>query len=89
MNLFFNPSINEFKQLLRNAESDLRVHDLVIDYDGEVLIDPHLEQPELDLDRFKVHVQLKGRNQFKKLFDSVMRAWNHRSRVRMVLNRTR
>ena len=85
MNLFFNPSVNEFKKLLMKADNGLTVHDLVIDYDGEVLLDPHLNQPELDLDKFKVHVQLRGNNHFRKLFNFLLRAWNNRSRVRMVL----
>ena len=85
MNLFFNPSISEFKKLLNNTDNSLTVHDLVIDYDGEVLIDPHLQQPELDLDRFKVHVQLRDNSHFRKLFNFILRAWNHRSQVRMVL----
>jgi hypothetical protein len=85
MNLFFNPSPTEFRKLLMKADNGLSVHDLVIDYDGEVLLDPHLQQPHLDLDKFKVHVQLRGYNHFRKLFDFLMRAWNNRSRVRMVL----
>ena len=85
MNLFFNPSISEFRKLLSKTNNGLPVHDLVIDYDGEVLIDPHIQQPELDLDRFKVHVQLRDNNQFKKLFNFILRAWNNRSQVRMVL----
>ena len=85
MNLFFNPSLHEFKKLLMKADSGLSVHDLVIDYDGEVLLDPHLKQPGLDLDKFKVHVQLRGSSHLRKLFDFLLRAWNNRSRVRMVL----
>ena len=85
MNLFLDPSIHEFKKLLVKAESDFMVHDLVIDYDGEVLLDPHLNQPGLDLDRFKVHVQLRGISHLRKLFDFLLRAWRVRSRVRMVL----
>ncbi len=85
MNLFFNPSISEFRKLLVKTQNDLPVHDIVIDYDGEVLIDPQLNQPELDLDKFKVHVQLRGHNHFRKLFDFILRAWHNRSRVRMVL----
>jgi hypothetical protein len=85
MNLFFNPSINEFKKLLSKTNNGLPVHDLVIDYDGEVLIDPHIQQPELDLDRFKVHVQMRGNEQFKKLFNFILRAWKNRSQVRTIL----
>lgn len=85
MNLFFNPSINEFRKLLNKTDHRLLVHDLVIDYDGEVLLDPQLNQPGLDLDKFKVHVQMRSDGHFKKLFDFILRAWNHRSRVRMVL----
>ena len=85
MNLFFNPSATEFRKLLMKANNGLTVHDLVIDYDGEVLLDPHLQQPGLDLDKFKVHVQLRRNGQFKKLFNFLVRAWNNRSRVRMVL----
>jgi hypothetical protein len=85
MNLFFNPSISEFKKLLMKTQNDLPVHDLVIDYDGEVLIDPQLIQPGLDLDKFKVHVQLRDNSHFQKLFKFLLHAWNNRSQVRMVL----
>lgn len=85
MNLFFNPSISEFRKLLNKTDHRLPVHDLVIDYDGEVLLDPQLQQPGLDLDKFKVHVQMHGDGQFRKLFNFILRAWHDRSRVRMVL----
>lgn len=76
MNLFFNPSVSEFRKLINRAAKSKSVHDLVIDYDGEVLIDPQLDQPQLELDRFKVHVRLQGRKQIRNLFNHILNAWN-------------
>ena len=53
MNLFLNPSEREFRQLIIEAEKNNKFHDVVVDFDGEVLIDPQLEQPNLDLSKFK------------------------------------
>jgi hypothetical protein len=61
MNLFFNPSISELRKLIRETDNEKEVHHIVVDYDGEVLIDPDLNQPELNLDRFKFRINLYER----------------------------
>jgi len=85
MNLFLNPSVNELHSLLQNAPESKIIHDVVIDYDGEVLIDPQLEHPDLDLNKFKFRVQLsefskralaKGSSSLKFLFNNLLNAWN-------------
>ena len=85
MNLFLNPSVSELHNLLQNAPESKIIHDVVIDYDGEVLIDPQLEHPELDLSKFKFRVQLtefskralaKGSNSLKYLLTNLLNAWN-------------
>jgi hypothetical protein len=61
MNLFFNPSISELRKLIRETDNEKEVHHIVVDYDGEVLIDPDLNQPEINLDRFKFRINLYER----------------------------
>lgn len=58
MNLFRKTSLTELQQLLSKTDKNTPVHNIVIDYDGEVLIDPQLSQPEIDLNKFKYRVQL-------------------------------
>ncbi len=83
MNLFLNPSEREFRQLIIEAEKNNKFHDVVVDFDGEVLIDPQLEQPDLDLSKFKIHIR---RSQLikealdprwlKELFNNILQGWN-------------
>jgi hypothetical protein len=85
MNLFYNPSLSEFQDLFRKTGTK-EVHHLVVDYDGEVLIDPHLEQPGLDLNKFKVKMRLsrqrkeaieKESGHLLNLFDNILNTWEH------------
>ena len=85
MNLFHNPSVDELQSLLQSAPETNHIHDVVVDYDGEVLIDPQVSQPHLDLNKFKFRVQL---TEFSKralslssaplryLYNNLMRAWD-------------
>jgi hypothetical protein len=76
MNLFLNPSLREFRKLFGKGGVQTEVHHVVLDYDGEVLVDPQLEQPDLDLKKFKVHVQLRSLKPLHDLFQYLMNAWN-------------
>jgi hypothetical protein len=85
MNLFFNPQERELHKLISQVKNDKKVHDVVVDYDGEVLLDPELEQPNLDLNKFKVHVRLSNSliealqmpsNHLRSLFNNLQQAWN-------------
>jgi hypothetical protein len=85
MNLFFNPQKRELHKLISQANNGKQIHDVVVDYDGEVLIDPDLEQPTLDLNKFKVRVRLSDRlsralneqsNHLHSLFNNLQQAWN-------------
>lgn len=84
MNLFINPSLNELRNLLSRTNNETDIHHIVVDYDGEVLIDPELQQPDLNLDRFKFKVNLYDRpknfiksksNKLRALFNSLMAGW--------------
>lgn len=85
MNLFFNPQERELQKLLSQTDNSKKVHDVVVDFDGEVLIDPELNHPNLDLNKFKVHVRLSDRltkvlqvqsGYMKSLFNNLQQAWN-------------
>ena len=76
MNLFLNPSLSEFQKLVNQVRNGRPVHDVVLDYDGEVLIDPQVEQPGLDLKKFKMHLRLKSLRPLRDLFTCLLQAWN-------------
>jgi len=95
MNLFINPSLSDLYQLICKSKNTNSIHDLVVDYDGEVLIDPQLEQPELQPKKFKLHVQfneltkkaiLTGSNNLKTLFNNLKNAWESGADYRNALN---
>lgn len=84
MNLFHNPSVDDLRSLLKSAPETKNVHDVVLDYDGEVLIDPQENHPQLDLSKFKFRVQLTefskralmvGSAPLRYLYNNLMRAW--------------
>ena len=90
MNLFINPSLSDLYQLICKAKNTTPIHDLVVDYDGEVLIDPQLEQPELQPKKFKFHLQfneltkkaiLTGSNNLKALYNNLKNAWDNETDV--------
>jgi hypothetical protein len=92
MNLFLNPSVDELHSLIQNAPESKVVHDVVLDYDGEVLIDPQLEQPNLDLNKFKFRIQLTefskraldmGSAPLRFLYNNLLRAWNSEGEMQM------
>jgi hypothetical protein len=86
MNLFHNPSVEDLQSLLKSAPETKIVHDVVLDYDGEVLIDPQLSHPHLDdLSKFKFRVQLTefskhaftmGAAPLRYLYNNLLKAWN-------------
>ena len=54
-----------------------------MDFDGEVFIDPQLEQPNLDLNKFKTHIQITQHikkaldpKRLRDLFDNILNNWN-------------
>lgn len=83
MNLFFNPSISDLQKLLSKAVKNKPIHDLVIDYDGEVLIDPQVEQP---LNKFKFRIQMSKKTGLISLFLSLMEGWNNDENPRASLS---
>jgi hypothetical protein len=85
MNLFQKASDAELHDLINKTDENTPIHNIVIDYDGEVLIDPELTQPEVDLSKFKYRVQLSTYNKayFKRgskwlhnLYKQLKVAWN-------------
>ena len=86
MNLFINPSLPELRKLLTKIDNSASNHNLVVDYDGEVLIDPDLEQPEIDLNRFKLRIPLqatgkdlinRGSTWMRTLLDKLIYCWEN------------
>ncbi|MEP7171588.1 MAG: hypothetical protein ABI855_19610 [Bacteroidota bacterium] len=89
MNLFTNPSIQELNQLLSQCDTSASNHNLVVDFDGEVLIDPELQLPEIDLDKFKFRVRLqasskdflnRGSTWMRNLLNNLVYCWENNTR---------
>jgi hypothetical protein len=85
MNLFLNPSVEDLQSLLKSAPEIKDVHDVVLDYDGEVLIDPEISHPDIDLNKFKFRMQLSsiskravmmGSAPLRYFYNNLLRAWN-------------
>jgi hypothetical protein len=84
MNLFYDPSITELRQLVDSAEKSTNVHNVVVDFDGEVIIDPEMKYKGIDLNRFKFRTQIsnavKGNaRSMKALFETLLEAYQRNS----------
>ncbi len=93
MNLFYDPSITELRQLVDSAEKSLNVHNVVVDFDGEVIIDPEMKYKGIDLNRFKFRTQIsqaiKGNaRSMRALFETLLEAY-HRNSQAIELHRLR
>jgi len=83
MNLFLNPSLSEFQKLFKQTDTNPPVHTLVIDADGEVLIDPELQQPGIDVNRFPYKFRLRTPQSYlaqsgrwlKQAYDKLIEDW--------------
>jgi hypothetical protein len=80
MNLFYNPSITELRQLVDSANNNLDKHNVVIDYDGEVIIDPKMKYKGIALNRFKFHTTISesvkhNTRSLKCLFETLVEAY--------------
>ena len=81
MNLFYDPSIVELRQLVDSANKSINVHNVVVDFDGEVIIDPEMKYKGIDLSRFKFRTQIsqaiKGNaRSMKALFETLLDAYH-------------
>jgi hypothetical protein len=90
MNLFLNPSMKDFQKLIRQANPNPTVHNLVIDGDGEVLIDPELNNPALDINRFPFRFRLRTDNLIGKsaqamryVYDFLLMEWESRMKKKL------
>ena len=59
MNLNYDQSPEALVALLATANKELPSHYIAVDYDGEVLIDPELHYPDVDVKRYKFCTQLR------------------------------
>ena len=81
MNLYNDPSLTGLRQLVDTGKKSLPVHHIVVDYDGEVIIDPETKFAGIGLNRFKFHTQIsqsvKGNaRSLKVLLESLLNAFN-------------
>lgn len=81
MNLFYNPTMTELRQLVDSANHSLDKHNVVIDFDGEVIIDPEMKYKGIALNRFKFHTTVSesvknNARSLKALFETLVDAYN-------------
>ena len=86
MNLFYNPSLISLRQLVDTGKKSLAVHNIVVDYDGEVIIDPETKFANIGLNKFKFHTQVSSsvKNNARALhmlFETLRAAYNNTGQV--------
>ena len=80
MNLFYDPSISALRQLVDSSDKAVKVHNVVVDFDGEVIIDPEMKYQGIELSRFKFHTKIsesikKNAKGMKALFETLLAAY--------------
>jgi hypothetical protein len=55
MNLFYKPSLSELASLIEQSTKDSENYNVIVDYDGEVLIDSEANLSKKVLDRYKFY----------------------------------
>ncbi len=80
MNLFYDPSLLALRQPVNNANASQPVHNVAVDFDGEVIIDPELHFPNVDINRYMFHTNINTvenkENNLRSLFDKLLDAFN-------------
>ena len=80
MNLFYDPSLLALRQLVNNANASQPVHNVAVDFDGEVIIDPELHFPNVDINRYMFHTNINTvenkENNLHSLFNKLIEAFN-------------
>ncbi len=81
MNLFYDPSISALRQLVDSSDKSVKVHNVVVDFDGEVIIDPEMKYEGIALNRFKFHTKIsqsisKNAKGMKALFETLLEAYS-------------
>jgi len=59
MNLYCDPTKEALNELISEASANRMVHNVVMDYDGEVIIDSDLRYPDVDIRKYKFYTFVK------------------------------
>jgi hypothetical protein len=83
MNLNYPYDKASLKALTLTADKELDVHTLVIDFDGEVVLDPEIHFPGVAVTRYKFYTQvpeehLRDEMQLASLYDALDENFNGR-----------
>ena len=76
MNLFYDPSIKELKNLMREKVTAAPVHNIVVDYDGEVILDPEFKYAGIPLNRYKYQLRFGSNCDLSALLKSLLDGFN-------------
>ncbi|MCW3127237.1 MAG: hypothetical protein JWO03_2895 [Bacteroidetes bacterium] len=58
MNLNYDQSPETLQALLATADENLPTHSIAVDYDGEVIVDPEIRYPDVDIKRYKFRTHI-------------------------------
>ena len=92
MNLHYEPTILELRSLISTAQKSLTSHNIVVDFDGEVIVDPELKYPGIDLDKFKFRTRISNLAQandrmLKALYNDLTSVFSKRAHLVVRTNR--
>lgn len=92
MNLHYEPTIAELRRVLESAQKSLTSHNIVVDFDGEVIVDPELKYPGIDLDKFKFRTRINNlakanERMLKALYSDLTNVFGKRAHLTIRTNR--
>lgn len=92
MNLNYEPTIAELRRLIDSAQKSLTAHNVVVDFDGEVIVDPELKYPGVDLDKFKFRTRISNlaklnERMLKALYSELTSVLGKRAQLNVKFNR--
>ena len=92
MNLNYEPTLAELRRLIDSAQKSLTAHNIVVDFDGEVIVDPELKYPGIDLEKFKFRTRISNlaklnERMLKALYSELTSVLGKRAHINIKFNR--
>jgi hypothetical protein len=81
MNLFYNPTVQDLRRLLNEKLSTLTAHNIVVDYDGEVIVDPEFKYSGVPINRYKYRARFGTNCSLKLLLEDLLAGFRDNNRL--------